>query len=261
MGWQQRGNALAFKGPEPVKPESLPYVGRVLLGYPVGFSATEPFGISVRRLITHEFMKPDHERVLAGTKVAPGLYVEDNRNELAKATLDLPHIDWLLQIDTDIEFLPDTMDRMLAMAESRGIKILAASVPIGETYPTAGFMLGDQPGTWKALPSVPPEPVEVDGIATAVTLIHREVFEAIAAKYGQCWFNRIPVPTSPEGTPLSKQEIYMQGEDFSFCLRAREVGYSVWCAHVIGFRHWKMKGYTHDETWPEPPRRKRGGMG
>jgi hypothetical protein len=235
--------------------------GRVLLGYPVGFSETEPFAISVRRLVTHEFMKPDSERVLAGTKVAPGLYVEDNRNELAASVLDYPHVEWLLQIDTDIEFLPDVLDRMLFLAESQNIKILAASVPIGDTYPTAGFLIGDadKPGTWKCLAEIPPEPIEVDGIATAIAMIHRDVLLDIARKHGRCWFTRIPLITSPPDTPMEQKEIYNQGEDFSFCLRAREVGHSIWCAHVPGFRHWKMKGYTHDASWPERPRSRRGG--
>jgi len=258
MGYAARlnqGRAAVAEGPPMAEMAVRPYVGRVLLGYPVGFTETTPFATSVRRLVTYEHQKPDPERQLAGTVVAPGLYIEDNRNALAARVLEYPHIQWLWQVDTDIEFKEDVLDKLLNLAESRGLKILNASVPIGETYRTGGFLLGgeDEPGIWKALNHVGPEPIEVDGIATTATLIHREVIEAIADEHGQRWFCRIPVPLSPEGTPKRQQKFSNQGEDFSFCLRAKACGYSIWVAHVIGMRHWKMKGYTHDPpgTWPE----------
>lgn len=232
-------------------------VGRVLLGYPVGASEMTAFSASVRRLITYEGLKPPAERAFAGTTVAPGLYVDDNRNELAKRALDYPNVEWLWQVDTDIEFKPDVLDRMLALAEPQGIKVLAASVPIGETWPTAAYMLSKRPGEWDPVAEVPQAPVLVDGIATACTLIHRDVLEAIAVKYGRRWFNRIEIRSSPQGTPSHEVEYLTAGEDFSFCLRARECGFPIYCAHVPGLRHWKLKGYTHDgeDEWPRLPRR------
>jgi hypothetical protein len=76
-------------------------------------------------------------------------------------------------------------------------------------------------------------------------LIHRAALEAVAARYGRRWFSRIQIP-GDDG------EATTQGEDFSFCLRARDVGLSVWCAHVPGLRHWKLAPYTHDslDDWP-----------
>lgn len=228
-------------------------VGRVLLGYPVGASELTAFSASVRRLVSWEYMKHPQERVFAGTTVAPGLYVDDNRNELARRALEYPNVEWLWQVDTDIEFKPDVLDRMLAIAEPAGIKVFAASVPIGETWPTAAYMLSKKPGQWDPVAQVGEEPVRVDGIATACTLIHRDVLEKIAQKDGQRWFNRMEVPVSPPGTPTHQKEYLIAGEDFSFCLRAREAGFGIYCAHVPGLRHWKLKGYTHDspEEWPQ----------
>lgn len=264
MGRAERANAgRAFTGlirpdGQPARQGQLIPVGRVLLGYPVGQMETTAFSASVRRLVSWESMKDPKERVLAGTTVAPGLYVDDNRNALAKRALDIPTVDWLWQVDTDIEFKPDFLDRMLAIAESRGLKILAASVPIGETWPTCGYRLSGRAGEWKPVQpqELGSEPIEVDGIATACTLIHRDALVAIAQKHGRRWFDRIAVQSSPEGTPLAETDYVNEGEDFSFCLRARDVGLSVWCVYVPGIRHWKIAAYTHDppEEWPRQVR-------
>ena len=222
-------------------PEKPPLYGRVVLGYPIGFSETEPFALSVRRVSSYEQMKPDAERLLAGVTAAPGLYVEDNRNLLAEHTLRLG-AEWNWQVDTDIEFQHYVLETMVGMAESGGLKILAASVPIGETYPSCGFRQAGQ-WQWKPVFPMPQEPTEVDAIATACVLIHRSVYETMADKFGHRWFNRITVGDKGKETVL--------GEDFSFCLRARECGFTIHCAHVAGLRHWKQMPLTHDAPWPK----------
>lgn len=221
---------------------------KVLLGYPVGNSELPCFSASVRRLMRYEGMKPD-EPLLAGVVCEPGLYVDDNRNRLVDALLKAPaSVEWLLQIDTDIEFKPDILERMLALAESRDFKILAASVPIGETHETSAFLFGDVPGRLHVVLRMPAEPLRVDAIATTCTLIHRSVFEAIAEKMGPCWFTRMSVPD-----PDHPGRDLVLGEDIAFCCRAKVVGVPIWCAHVPGLRHWKLVGFTHDaaDQWPQ----------
>lgn len=230
-------------------PEELVYVG-----YPVGSSELPCFTGSMRRLIRYEAVK--HEPLLGGVFCEPGLYVDDNRNRMVEHLLKAPpFVKWLLQIDTDIEFKPDILERMLALAKANEFKILAASVPIGETFETCAYLFGDTPGRLHVVTKLPPEPVRVDAIATACTLIHRDVFQTMAEKLGPCWFDRISVadPDSDQGGPMEFRKNLVLGEDISFCCRAKVLGVPIWCAHVPGLRHWKLVGFTHDAAseWPQ----------
>ncbi len=229
---------------------------KVVVGFPAGGSVTVPFHASIVRMVAYEMAKGD--RCLLGQHThASGLYVEDNRQVLAQRFLASPY-DWLLQIDTDIEFPPDLMERMVKLAGADK-KLLGASVPLGTAYlfgdeggyrngyPSCAFdKVPNLPGIWVSHNEVPAEPVECDGIATAVVLVHRSVFEDIARTGGQCWFHRIYLPKSPDAEKGPGYEFYAQGEDLSFCIRAKAAGHKVWCVTVPGLRHHKSSPQTHD---------------
>lgn len=230
--------------------------GKVVLGFPVGFNVTIPFQASVLRLQQHENEKPPQQRLLAKIFHASGLYVGDNRTLLAQKFLETD-ADWLWMVDTDIEFQPWVLERMIALAGDDK-RILAASVPLGDAhnggYPSCGFFQTSKngnplpPGVWQpAWPAFPvDQPFEVDGIATACVLIHREVFKTIAARHGQCWFHHIYLPASPEGTPLEDFKFHSQGEDLAFSVRAQEAGFRIWCVYIQGLRHYKTTPWSHD---------------
>jgi hypothetical protein len=230
--------------------------GEVALGYPVGGSVTAPFQQSMLQLMAYELGKPPELRLLRTVFQKKGLYIADNRQDIATRFLSLG-IPWLLQIDTDIEFPPTIIETLLGLAgENR--KILAASVPL-EPYPTCAFRLTG-PGLWESVP-IGPEPREVDGIATAVVLIHRDVFLRIAERHGRTWFHHIYLPNSPERTPLVDFEYLSQGEDLAFSVRAAEAGFKAWCAYVPGLRHYKTVGLSHDDERAKALAAQDDGMG
>lgn len=222
---------------------------RVAIGYPVGGSVTEPFMASMSMLQKYESDK-GRECLLSNIMKTRGLYVADNRQLLTQRFLQ-QDADWLLQIDTDIEFPPNLIELMLAHT-GPDQKIVAANVPLGApwvdgSFPSVAFHQGADPWTWICLPSPLPEPIqEVDAVATAVIIIHREVFETIAARHGQCWFNHLYLPASPEGTPKRDFRYRSIGEDIAFCLRAKEAGFKVWAARVPGLRHHKSCPLSED---------------
>jgi hypothetical protein len=218
---------------------------KVVVGFPVGGSVTLPFHASMQRMVQYELRKPDRERLLGRVHHASSLYVGDNRTLLAQRFIQTD-AEWLLQIDTDIEFPPTLLETMVDLAgEDR--KVLAASVPLGETYESCGFLMEPgEIGVWRPLTHIPPTPVEVDGIATAVVLIHRDVFLRIAEEHGQVWFHHLYLPTSPPGTPRVEQTFRMQGEDFAFCVRAKDAGFGIYVVHVPGLRHYKTRALSHD---------------
>jgi hypothetical protein len=233
---------------------------KVAFGYPFGGSMTYPFVLSVRAMERHELAK--REPLLAYDLPQSGLYIDHNRNRIVEKFMTTD-ADWLLQIDSDIEFPPDIIETLLGVAGAEK-KILAASVPLGPPLPSCAWMLTDQPGVWSAVPSekITPEGIEVDGLATAVILIHRDVFAGIADLVGQCWFLKTMQPRLTDersrkawidGTPVRDRQYISVGEDLSFCLRAADAGFKSWCAKVPGLKHHKTLPMSHDYEQELPP--------
>lgn len=249
-------------------PEHLAKGPKVALAYPHGNSVTVPFHHSVLALHLYDLTRPHRlgqEPLLEHSSFNPegGLYVEDNRQRIAEKFFAKPEKpEWLLQIDTDINFPPTLIETLLAIA-GRDKKVLAASVPLavtmetGSILPSCAVMMTDMPGVWRFLSpqDISPEGTEVDGVATAVALIHRDVIEAIADREGQAWFlrkaaarlDREPSRVAWLGDGPSRDRQYInQGEDLAFCLRAKEAGHKIWCARVPGLRHLKTMPLSHD---------------
>jgi hypothetical protein len=217
---------------------------KVVFGYPAGGSVTVPFHASCLRLLGYELAKPDRERLLSKMLHASGLYVGDNRMILAEKMLD-SEANWLLQVDTDVEFPETLIEKMLELAGAER-KIVAASVPLGTAYPTCAFRWTGEPGIYDSIP-VSMEPSEVDAIATACVLIHRDVFDGIADQHGRAWFHSIHLAKSPPGTPPREFAYTVNGEDIAFSMRAKAAGFSIWCAHVPGLGHYKTRRLSHDD--------------
>lgn len=217
--------------------------GKVVVGYPVGGSVTLAFHASMLKLLGYEMGKGD-KRLLAKITHSQGLYVADNRTMLAQRFLSTD-ADWLLQIDTDIEFPPTLIEDLVRHAGTER-KVLVASVPLG-AYPSCAFMRTDVPGVWSPVWPVPMTPILCDGIATAVALIHRDVFEAIAERGGQCWFHHVYLPQSKAGTPPRDFKFLSQGEDLAFSVRAADAGFKQWAVHIPGIKHHKTRGLSHDD--------------
>ena len=250
---------------------------KVLFGYPCGGSVTVPFHASCLRMLAHELSKPSREalvlpgqsgqvkfngmsggiklvdygpdvpmRHLAKMEHASGLYVGNNRMTLTEELIDETPANWLLQIDTDIEFPPTLIETMLELAGTDK-KILAASVPLGTAYPTCGFQWSRTPGQYYALEEIPRSPIEVDAIATACVLIHRDVFEAIAREHGRSWFHSIYLAKSPPETPIEQFAFTGNEEDIAFSMRAKASGFSIWVVHIPGLGHYKTIRLSHDD--------------
>lgn len=234
---------------------------KVALGYCFG-TLHWPFVRSLRRLDQHRLgqMARDEMPTVLHEIPQQGLYVGENRNVIVQQFMRTD-AEWLLQIDTDVEFPPDLPETMLALAGGSR-KILAASVPLGVPLPGCALNRNpSMPGEWIYVPEeeITPEGIECDAIATAVVLVHREVFEAIADREGQCWFLQSgPGAVLPDvkdagsrgawrGTgPMRDRKYIHIGEDVLFSMRAEDAGYRCYCARVPGLRHHKTVPLSHD---------------
>lgn len=120
---------------------------RVALGYPFGGSVTWVFHESMTRIQRYELSK--EQPLLYHLLPQSGLYIDHNRNNIAERFMTTG-ADWLLQIDSDIEF-PATIIETMLEAAGEDKKILGASVPLGPPLPSCAWMMTEQPGIWKSV--------------------------------------------------------------------------------------------------------------
>jgi len=235
---------------------------RVALGYPFGAGVTGFFHDSMLRLMEHELRK---EHPLLSHRIPQsGLYIDHNRNDIVRKFMTT-EADWLLQVDSDIQFPVTLIESLLKVAGDvsgpAGRRIVGASVPLGPPLPSTGWMMTDQPGIWAAVPAhqITEAGIECDGLATAIILIHRSVLDAIADMVGQCWFLKMMTPrlTSqksleawrPEGR-VSEREYVSVGEDLAFSMRALDAGFKSWVCKIPGLKHHKTLPLSHDFEIP-----------
>lgn len=187
-----------------------------------------------------------------------------NRNTIARVTCDESVAEWVLIVDTDSGFDPDTLERLIAVAHpvdrpivgalSFGVKTAARAAHGGTrqiAYPTLmmWYELEDRVGFAPAKEWPRDDLMVVSGTGCHCLLVHRTVFERIRAKYaaefaaGHEWFTPITHPKGP--TTFS--------EDLSFCLRAAacdipvHVHTGIKTTHDKGFAFLDEEFYIHQE--------------
>lgn len=154
------------------------------------------------------------------------------RNEAVQQFVD-GDTDWLWWIDTDMGFAPDTVDRLMASAdpvERPVVGALAFSQREVELDGMGGYRCEPCPTlfrwaevadgrsgftAWTDYPSN--QLVQVAGTGAACILIHRTVFEKVAAEHGSNWYSRMVNPSTGQ----------LISEDLSFCARVAAAGIPV----------------------------------
>lgn len=173
------------------------------------------------------------------------------RCEIVRSFLDTA-ADWLWMVDSDMTFEPDTLERLVTVADPDVSPIVGGLcfgqiVDHGELvyYPTM-FMIDEHGQGWR-LDEYPPDSlIDIHATGTACLLIHRTVLEEMHRKY-------------PEPLPWFAEEVSewggLQSEDVTFCRRARALGFPVKVHTGIKTGHLKMYEITeqthraHYEAW------------
>ena len=145
-----------------------------------------------------------------------GVNVAEPRNMLVREFLEECDAEYALWIDADIEWEPDIIDRLMG----HDLPIVSALYmghrkTTGDLFPVYTVAYSDRPGGHRADPEDVPEGgglIEVFGVGMGFCLIKREVHEALG--YRLFW------PFAE--TDLNDQQT---GEDSTFCIRARDLGY------------------------------------
>lgn len=137
------------------------------------------------------------------------------RNELARGAIKMG-ADFVLWLDSDMVFEPDTLKRLLKDYEEKKGDIITGvyyrRVPPFTPVLYDEFNVTDEAVTWKETRDVKDDFFEVEGCGFGCVLMPTEALFDVYEKYGQ--------PFDP---------ISGSGEDLSFCWRARQLGYKIVC--------------------------------
>jgi hypothetical protein len=169
--------------------------------------------------------------------------------------------DWLLWVDTDMGFAPDTADRLMAVAHPTERPIVGglcfvqrevAPDGIGgrqtEATPTVydWLRVGEKQGFAVRWDYQRDALVRCSGTGSACVLVHRGVFQRMFERYGRSWYDRSFNPSMQQ----------MTSEDLSFCMRAVALGIPVHVHTGIKTSHQKtvwLSEREYDQQRPAPP--------
>lgn len=176
------------------------------------------------------------------------------RNTIARNFLQ-SDAEWLFFIDSDMGFEADTVDRLVAAADVKerpivgGLAFAMKSDGAGPMFarryrcsPTIYSMRGNEneAGFLPMFDYPRDSLVRCDATGMACVLIHRNVLEGIAEKFGRSWFRRGPIPTKPDDD---------FGEDLSFCLKATICGFPIHVDTSVKTTHDKGGVFFDEDTY------------
>ena len=190
---------------------------------------------SLRTLERHD--RFHHQYVTGDIDVFSGPLLSTARNDAVEHFLDTEH-DWLWCHDDDMVFHPDTLDRMMDLADVDERPIIGSVYYGGGigvvVRPHVFLVFTDEDGhPYTEIRDEFPrdKPFEVDACGAGGLLVHRRVLEAV----GEKWSPYTAYPWFAE-TEAHKRKF---GEDVSFCIRARGCGFPIWMDPTIWWGHVK----------------------
>ena len=169
---------------------------------PSGEMVHADFMLSVLHLVQHTRVA-GHRVSIVNSKSS---LITQSRNLAVNAAREAG-AEWLMFLDSDMVFPPETIARLMAHGEAI----------VGATYPRKGWPLAFI-GTrldGRPLSLADTGLIEAGRLPTGCLLIQARVFESLRAPYFRCGYDEAA------GTVL--------GEDFWFSERVRSLGFSLWC--------------------------------
>lgn len=154
--------------------------------------------------------------------------------------------EWLLWVDSDMGFPPDSLEVLMASVDKDTRPIVGGLCFVAQEKSSDG-MNGQrivpkptiyhyvEPGQFHPVAAYPTNRlVQCAATGSAFILIHRRVFETLESD----WYNRIPNPNGK-----------LMGEDVSFCVRAQAAGFPVWVNTGCKTTHQKTWWVSDSDFW------------
>jgi GT2 family glycosyltransferase len=184
---------------------------------------------SVLSLILSDDQRGANSRLLrnGGTiGVASGPRIASARNEVVEKFLTKFNSEWLLMVDSDMVFTPEDVDKLFEAANPKTHPIVGGLCfgggRSGVMFPTIYRLVqsAENQSPIEVIEDYPENALcQVDATGAAFLLMHRSTLLAIGAKYGK------PAPWFSEGT-IYKGLTF--GEDWAFCMRAKDLGIPIY---------------------------------
>jgi hypothetical protein len=237
----------------------------VLLGFCHAGTVAACFMDSVLAAFAEDVRRGQGNRRLVEYHQTGGPYIHDNRARIARYFLEETDKQWLWMVDNDMDFPVDSHLRLLSAAEKHDCKILGAAYwnQYGIYRPALSWLLLSPQFGIRAIRDLPDEtvPVEVNAVGMGCTIIHRDVLQDVADSYpndpwdtfaadmmvrfedGSLQVARVPEDFELDGKVVVQTS--RMGEDVTFCLRAKKVGYSTWGLPTLIAEHFKSQIVIH----------------
>lgn len=161
---------------------------------------------------------PYEKEVVIATQ---GYHIAENRNFMATQAI-LNKSDYILMVDDDMIFPPDTLEKMLAHKKDVVGVVYKPRNDKKDTHIPLDKTHIDNPKLLKKL-------FECEAVGTGVMLINTLIFNFI----DRPWF----------AFESHETGYTIQGEDWWFCQQARKARFQIWCDPTIPIGHIGMKIY------------------
>lgn len=186
---------------------------------------------------------PTEQHPEGGILFCAGTNIASQRNKIVRAFLK-SDCDWLLFLDTDEEWPPDLIERLLASADETERPIVSGLIMArrDEKKPISpACVVLDELGRFCSPASVPAVRWwEVGAVGAGCLLVHRKVYEAVGEKYAELepsqWFQYTQWSYLDDDGVEVKDEM---GEDYTFSLRAQACGFRTLVDTTIQLGHVK----------------------
>lgn len=207
--------------------------GATLVGYCHGGMVHQPFMASLIATIWEDAAS---NNLIRGQIPVGGSLIVVNRNVIVRKFLESPEpAEWLWMVDTDMVFAPDTLPRLIAVADAKEHPIVSALcfAPLrGQIRPL--WTARDSAGRLIPMEEIPTEEsinntIELGACAMACVVIHRRVLERMGEVYanGEDPRGCDPWPWFGHDLVEGLEGRMRLGEDHTFCVRARALGFSI----------------------------------
>jgi len=168
--------------------------------------------------------------------------IYDTRNQIAQTAIR-EEIDRVLWLDSDMEFEPDLMER------------LSARIDEGREFVTGLYVSRKEPIRPTIFRSM--EILDTEEGRKAVAPVYADyprdsVFEVASCGFGivMTTVRLLKDVTGRYGLPFTPVPGF--GEDMAFCIRAKELGYPLWCDSSIKAGHIGTRTYTVEDCTQYP---------
>ena len=205
----------------------MPNRDKVCIAYVHSLEVAHSWHQSLMALIAYDVA--NNQRVIGGgwpaTKYGTGGIVQARNDTTRQFVHDMPDVDWLMWVDTDMGFEANAVDRLMDAADPQTAPIMGGLCFMNREVGVdgvGGYLVqpaptifdwyddGERRGFTVRRDYERDSVLACAGTGPAFVLIHKSVFQRIEAEYGQAWYSPVRNPTTDSWI----------SEDLSMCARA-----------------------------------------